>query len=138
METTCEFCLTKCITKEYYKIHQKVKLCKKYKDVSFTCLKCSFTTVGIRNIESHMSLCKFPRQPGKKQSDNNASLLTIERVKNKIKTLCSFEDILVGSTLRKVKIKSDLLQKHLSTRTIYAFLSRNCYAYFSVLSTSVK
>ena len=84
METTCEFCLTKCITKEYYKIHQKVKLCKKYKDVSFTCLKCSFTTVGIRNIESHMSLCKFPRQPGKKQSDNNASLLTIERVKNKI------------------------------------------------------
>jgi hypothetical protein len=83
METTCEFCLTKC-TSKVYKNHKTDESCQKYKDVLFTCLKCNFSTVGIRNIEEHILLCKFNKKPIQKTQDMSESLLCIERTKNKI------------------------------------------------------
>jgi hypothetical protein len=96
METTCEFCLTKC-TSKIYKNHKTDQFCQKYKDVLFTCLKCNFSTVGIRNIEEHILLCKYNKNPTQKTQDMSASLLSIERTKNKI-----YRQIIANNTTIKL------------------------------------
>jgi hypothetical protein len=50
----CEFCLDNFATTNALIKHQKTfKRCLDYKDVIFTCKKCNFSTIGIKNIENH-------------------------------------------------------------------------------------
>lgn len=61
----CEYCLEKFDTNDLLKIHIKTsKLCLKYKDILFTCKKCNFSTVGIKNIEDHKTKdnCKIIKE----------------------------------------------------------------------------
>ena len=51
----CEYCLENFETNDLLKTHNKTsKICSKYKDILFTCKKCNFSTVGIKNIEQHI------------------------------------------------------------------------------------
>ena len=77
----CEYCLEKFDSEENIKEHQKVsKYCMKYKDISFTCLKCNFNTIGIKNIEKHILNCNL------KKEDNSINSLIL-RLEKKIDML---------------------------------------------------
>ena len=77
----CEYCLEKFDSEENIKEHQKIsKYCMKYKDVSFTCLKCNFNTIGIKNIEKHILNCNL------KKEDNSVNSLIL-RLEKKIDIL---------------------------------------------------
>jgi len=52
----CEYCLDSLKTKSLLNKHQNTaKYCITYKNVLFSCKKCNFSTVGIKNIEKHIS-----------------------------------------------------------------------------------
>ena len=72
----CEYCLEKFDSEENIKEHQKVsKYCIKYKDISFTCLKCNFNTIGIKNIEKHILNCNSKKE----DSSINSLILRLEK-----------------------------------------------------------
>jgi hypothetical protein len=61
----CKYCLENFDTNDSLKNHSKTsKMCSKYKDILFTCKKCNFSTVGIKNIEQHMisNNCKIIKE----------------------------------------------------------------------------
>jgi hypothetical protein len=107
---TCKFCFTS-FSKEQQLIKHKEgkKYCLEYKDVIFICLKCNYTTKGIKNIDIHKNTCiandnfekmYFKTEPKNtedivKEIDNKVELLEnriklleqqllIEKIKNKI------------------------------------------------------
>lgn len=53
----CDRCGLSCKTTNFLNKHQKTAQCYKYKDVLFSCRKCKFNTIGIKNIESHVCIC---------------------------------------------------------------------------------
>lgn len=54
MSEKCEYCWN---TFKHLKQHQQTKYCQLYKYVVFTCIKCKFSTRGIKNIEHHVGDC---------------------------------------------------------------------------------
>ena len=51
----CQYCLENFKTTALLSKHQKhAKYCISYMDVLFSCKKCNYTTVGIKNIDKHM------------------------------------------------------------------------------------
>ena len=52
-EYYCSNCDTDYETSQKYNYHQKVKWCKKYKNITFTCNTCSYKTKNIKHIEDH-------------------------------------------------------------------------------------
>ena len=78
----CEYCLERFESEENIKEHQNTsKYCIKYKDISFTCLKCNLSTIGIKNIEKHILICDSQN----KEAENINNLLT--RLEKKIDIL---------------------------------------------------
>jgi len=57
-EYSCEFCLAKFKSEKLLQKHSTAKYCATYRYVTFTCQKCNFSTLGIKNIERHMQICK--------------------------------------------------------------------------------
>lgn len=75
----CKYCLEKFDSEEKIIEHQtSSKYCIKYKDISFTCLKCNFNTVGIKNIEKHSLNCNTKIEENQIINTNNL-LLRLEK-----------------------------------------------------------
>jgi hypothetical protein len=57
-EDYCDDCNTIFHNNKSFLLHkEKVKYCQQYKNVLFTCLQCSFSTKGIKNIDNHSNIC---------------------------------------------------------------------------------
>ena len=105
----CEYCLERFESEENIKEHQNTsKYCIKYKDISFTCLKCNLSTIGIKNIEKHILICDSQN----KEAENINNLLT--RLEKKI-------DILLDIKIDKIDVENSPKSK----KTYYKTL-KNC------------
>jgi len=49
----CQYCLEQVDSRNSLLKHQKNKYCYNYRDIIFSCKKCNFSTIGIKNIEKH-------------------------------------------------------------------------------------
>ena len=99
----CEYCLETFEDEECLKKHKRQsKNCLKYKDVLFVCKKCKYSTVGIKNIDSHIKTCKVVKL------DDNASyeLLSDDDIFDKK------ENILPLKILERIENKIDSLLKN--------------------------
>jgi len=56
----CQYCLEQLESRNSLLKHQKNKYCYNYRDVIFSCKKCNFSTIGIKNIEKH--ICELPTE----------------------------------------------------------------------------
>lgn len=90
-EFICEYCLEVFKTHPLLLKHQKTtKYCLIYRDVIFKCKKCHLKTVGIRNIEKHLSqgdceiICPNTEMNSEIIIENLKNALKIEKLKSSI------------------------------------------------------
>ena len=95
----CEYCLDTFNTNDLLEKHNnEPNSCSKYKNILFTCKKCNFKTVGIKNIDKHINNnCLITET-----SSNNDILLN--RIEKKIDEILKYTKI-------KKNNKVDLLDK---------------------------
>ena len=92
----CTLCFSSFKTKTYLNKHKNSSLyCQTYKDVIFTCSKCNYTTIGIKNINIHMKKCESEKTLEHEFKVDKTEILN--------KRIIELEDELV--------IKNDLLTK---------------------------
>lgn len=118
----CEFCL------EYFKSlnalvkHQKTfKKCIDYRDTFFTCKRCNFCTIGIKNIETHKCIKNIILD----SDDNNEYIIEdsdTEDVNIEEEISLQKKIIKVENELKKERIKNEtltkLIEKNLSQNII--------------------
>lgn len=66
----CEYCLENFESNEILKKHIKSsRTCIKYRDILFTCRKCNFSTLGLKNIEKHNENCEVQNKQINKEKE---------------------------------------------------------------------
>ena len=77
----CEFCLEKFDDKNKLDYHKESSTyCLRYRNITFNCIKCNFSTIGIQNIDNHVSTCSDI-----KNKDNLE--ITLSRIEEKLNFL---------------------------------------------------
>ena len=77
----CEFCLEKFDDKNKLDYHKESSsYCLRYRNITFNCNKCNFSTIGIQNIDNHVSTCSDI-----KNKDNLE--ITLSRIEEKLNFL---------------------------------------------------
>jgi hypothetical protein len=118
----CEFCLENFKSLNLLVKHQKTfKKCIEYRDIFFTCKKCNFCTVGIKNIDNH----KCNKTVVIETDDNNEYIIEDSDVEdNNIEEELSLQKkiIKLENELKKERIKNEtlstIIDKYLSQKII--------------------
>lgn len=102
----CEYCLENFKTEMALNSHHKIsRICTKYKYISFTCLKCKFTTIGIKNIDMHIESCNV------ENVENDNISCEIEESPFEVKPIKNSKSLEIKILLR-IEKKIDTLNKN--------------------------
>jgi hypothetical protein len=127
MKEQCEFCWSEFKSPKYLEHHQKsAKYCLQYKNVLFTCCKCSYTTRGIKNIDNHIGICKGTEVHSENPVTNleqkivnlEAEVLSYKNLYSEIKNSSKEEELKVLLRLEHFKnqIYRNIIEKNTSIR----------------------
>ena len=118
----CEFCLETFKSLNLLIKHQKTfKRCIEYRDIFFTCKRCNFCTIGIKNIENH----KCNKTIIIDSDDNNEYIIEdsdVEDVNIDEELSLQKKIIKLENELKKERIKNEtlnkIIEKHLPQKFI--------------------
>jgi hypothetical protein len=113
-EYNCNFCLEEFDSKEFLENHQlNDNYCIRYKNIEFNCTNCNFRTIGIKNIENHISLCSKNELPDNLINYNNNLNNFLNRIEDKIDKLLKLKNDLENDKIKKVKkIKNKITDEY--------------------------
>ena len=113
----CEYCLESFKTTNLLIKHQKTfKRCIDYRDIFFTCKKCNFCTLGIKNIENHNCI-----KTTIEYDDNNEYIIEdsdTEDDKNNIS-----EDLSLQKQI--IKLENELKKERITNETLTKIIEKN-------------
>ena len=119
-EYYCKHCDTDYTTVQKYNYHQKVKWCSKYKNITFTCELCSYSSKNIKEIEKHNCGKEIEEIPIINDSKLEQQKNQIEQQKNQI------EQQKTRITTDKIEYELKLKNEYLRAKSeIYERIIRN-------------
>ena len=127
----CEYCLQKFNSdSELYTNNKKSELYLKYRHVSFTCLKCNFSTIGIDNIDKHLECCNKDKDDDNNSCEIEETPIEIKQLKNSKST--------DAKILLRIEKKIDTLIKNNNNFCLKNDQSQNSFSPTKIICLSPK